>query len=125
PNKCVWNSGRLGMGSQTGSIFKRAMDADWPATLARRRNWLIRVLAHQQHSTQVVSPARPSMSLGSSRVHCRSSLFPVSNRLHERFEARIVAKIVEEWISRKKEQVAFVASRKAVLERFDGAFFFA
>src|SRR5947208_16781756 len=55
----------------------------------------------------------------------RKALFPVSNLPHERFEARIVAKIVEEWISRKEEQVAFVASRKAVLERFDGAFFFA
>src|SRR5260370_15133647 len=55
----------------------------------------------------------------------RSSLFPASNLLHERFEARIAAKIVEEWISRKEEQVAFVAFRKAVLERFDGAFFFA
>src|SRR5205823_2933650 len=55
----------------------------------------------------------------------RKALFPAGNLLHERFEARIVAKIVEEWISRKEEQVAFVASRKAVLERFDGAFFFA
>src|SRR5438874_8823472 len=51
----------------------------------------------------------------------RKALFPAGNLLHERFEARIV----EEWISRKEEQVAFVASRKAVLERFDGAFFFA
>jgi hypothetical protein len=49
----------------------------------------------------------------------------VSNLLHERFEARIAAKIVEEWISREEEQVAFIAFRKAVLERFDGAFFFA
>jgi len=45
--------------------------------------------------------------------------------LHERFEARIAAKIVEKWISREEEQVAFVASRKAALECFNGAFFFA
>jgi hypothetical protein len=45
--------------------------------------------------------------------------------LHKGFEARIAAKIVEEWISREEEQIAFVASRKAVLERFNGAFFFA
>src|SRR5437879_11235882 len=56
---------------------------------------------------------------------CRSSLFAASNLLHERFEARIAAKIVEEWISREEEQVAFIAFRKAVIERFDGAFFFA
>src|SRR6266576_7109535 len=55
----------------------------------------------------------------------RKALFPAGNLLHQRFEARIAAKIVEEWISREEEQVAFVASRKAVLERFDGAFFFA
>src|SRR5437016_2650381 len=55
----------------------------------------------------------------------RKALFPAGNLLHERFEARIVVKIVEEWISRKEEQVAFVASRKAVLERFNGAFVFA
>src|SRR6266567_8637341 len=55
----------------------------------------------------------------------RKALFPAGNLLHQRFKARIVPKIVEEWISRKEEQVAFVASRKAVLERFDGALFFA
>ena len=65
------------------------------------------------------------MSLGSRRLHCRSSLFSSGNLLHERFEARIAAKIVEEWISREEEQVAFVASLKAVLERFNGVFFFA
>src|SRR5437879_4964577 len=54
----------------------------------------------------------------------RSSLFPAGNLSHKRFEARIAAKIVEEWISREEEQVAFVASRKAVLERFNGPFFF-
>ena len=59
------------------------------------------------------------------RKSYRSSLFAASNLLHERFEARIAAKIVEEWISREEEQVAFIASRKAVLERFDGTFFFA
>ena len=65
------------------------------------------------------------MSLGSRWFHCRSSLFPAGNLLHERFEARIAAEIVEEWISREEEQVAFVASRKAVLERFNRTFFFA
>src|SRR5436190_20804104 len=94
PDKSCWKSGRSRIGSHTGSIFKRAMEATWPAALARRRN-------------------------------CRSSLFLAGNLLHERFEAQIAAKIVEEWISREEEQVAFVASLKAVLERFNGAFFFA
>jgi hypothetical protein len=65
------------------------------------------------------------MSLGSRRFRYRSSLFPAGNLLHERFEAPIAAKIVEERISWEEEQVAFVASSKAVLERFNGAFFFA
>src|SRR2546430_10203371 len=55
----------------------------------------------------------------------RKALFPAGNLPHERFKARIVPKIVEEWISWKEEQVAFVASRKAVLKRFNGAFLFA
>src|SRR5205814_4600760 len=59
------------------------------------------------------------------RRSCRTSLFPAGNLLHQRLEAWITAKIVEEWISREEEQVAFVASSKAVLERFNGAFFFA
>src|SRR6266516_2250008 len=42
----------------------------------------------------------------------RKALFPAGNLLHERFETRIAVKIVKEWISRKEEQVAFVASRK-------------
>src|SRR5204862_250037 len=55
----------------------------------------------------------------------RKALFPAGNLLHERFEARIAVEIVEEWVSREEKQVAFVAARKAVLERFNGAFFFA
>src|SRR6266513_801367 len=55
----------------------------------------------------------------------RKALFPAGNLLHERFETRIAVKIVEEWVPREEKQVAFVASRKAVLERFNGAFFFA
>jgi len=54
----------------------------------------------------------------------RSSLLSAHDVLHQRFEAWIAAKIVEEWISREEEQVAFIASRKAVLERLNGTFFF-
>ena len=38
--------------------------------------------------------------------------------MHERFETWIAAQIIEQRISREEEQVAFVASSKAVLERF-------
>jgi hypothetical protein len=51
------------------------------------------------------------------RRNNRSSLFLAGNLLHERFEARIAAKIVEEWICREQEQVALVASRKALQRR--------
>src|SRR5205814_8834559 len=73
------------------------------------------------------TPPQPCKHCAASarRRNCRSSSFPASNLLHECFEARIAVEIVEERIFREEEQVAFVASRKAVLERFNGAFFFA
>src|SRR6266404_5436991 len=55
----------------------------------------------------------------------RKALFPAGNLLDKRLETRIAAKIVEQRISREEEQVAFVASCEAMLERFYGAILFA
>src|SRR5882724_7521328 len=55
----------------------------------------------------------------------RKALFPAGNLLDKRLETRIAAKILEQRISREEEQVAFVASCEAMLERFYGAILFA
>src|SRR5882724_12165141 len=55
----------------------------------------------------------------------RKALFAVGDLLHQRVETRMAAKIVEQRISREEEQVAFVASCEAMLERFYGAILFA
>src|SRR5438270_12477259 len=59
------------------------------------------------------------------RKSFRSSLrcFRRDDFLDQGFETRIAAQIVEQRISRKKEQVAIVASSSGVLECFYGSFF--
>src|SRR5205814_7905486 len=65
------------------------------AALARRRNWLIRVPAHQP------SRACPSMALGSRRFHCRSSSrLARKDACDEFLKPRITAKQVEPVINK-------------------------
>ena len=72
---------------------------------------MTRVPARQQHSARVVIPARPSMSLGSRRFHCRSSFrsraeFAHRNNLfRKRFETRIAAEWVEQRVNSDKSYV--------------------
>jgi hypothetical protein len=54
PESSCWKSGRLRMGSQTGSIFKRAMEATCPAGIESKRRSLLMASSG--------APARASIS---------------------------------------------------------------
>ena len=74
PESSCWKSGRLRIGSQTGSIFKAAMDAAPPAGIESKRRSLL--MASSGAPARASICASPIWKFGPARASFRWRLYP-------------------------------------------------